>query len=190
MELGEVLAALDLWGAMWTAEERTAFETAVVRAMTDQHARRTRLSALATARVIDTPRLRQAANRAAQRFTVEERAALEREVAPIRRRYVEAQAVRGNQHVLEWLLAQAVSGVSEGEADADALLDWVDVRDLVATAFATADLRIYREIEHRVARRGPHQRAKVAARLGFRVEGPDGRPGGHRPETGELRKIA
>ena len=65
--------------------------------------------------------------------------------------------------------------------EADATLDWVDVRDLVAVARTTIDARLFGEIERRIARRGKYQRGRAANLLGFSVRlrtaahsGPDG----------------
>ena len=70
---------------------------------------------------------------------------------------------------VEHLLARAVTG--QARPDEDAVLDWIDLRDLVAVARTTLDARLFGEIERRVRRRGKYQRGRAANVLGFRVGG-------------------
>jgi hypothetical protein len=169
IDLRQLAGALDLWLCMWEPEEQERFETAVVRAMTDENTRPTRMQALALCHVVATPRLLSAAQRVADARIfrdddVEELAIL---VSPLRTLVDAGRRLRGNVLAVELLLARYVSNADDREADAT--LDWVDVRDLVAVARTTIDARLFGEIERRIARRGKYQRGRAANLLGFSV---------------------
>ena len=154
---------------MWEPEEQERFETAVVRAMTDANPRATRLQALALCWVVGTPRLLSAAQRLADTgiFPSMDVQAIEIAVSPLRALLDAGRRLRGNVLGVELLLARLVS--DRGDRQADATLDWVDVRDLVAVARTTIDARLFGEIERRIARRGKYQRGRAANLLGFSV---------------------
>jgi len=175
--------ALDLWGCMWTAEEQEGFETAVVRTLIDPHPRRTQLLALGLCHVIATQRLLAAAARIAERgvFSADEIRFLEEATLPRYLLHEQAARLRGNVVATEHLLARAVTGVAT--ATQQSLLDYVDVRDLVAVARTTIDARLFAEIERRVAARGKYQRGRAAQVLGFRVSR-SGDQSSHRPVFG------
>jgi hypothetical protein len=162
-------ATLDLWSCMWQPEEQESFETALVRSMIDEHPRPTRLLALAACHVIATPRLLAAAARIAesQVFSAGEISYIERATLPRFNLLSAASRMRGNVLGVELLLARVVTG--DRDASADALLDWVDLRDLVAVARTTVDARLFAEVERRLARRGKYQRGRAANVLGFQV---------------------
>jgi len=182
----ELDASLDLWLCMWQPDERERFETALVRAMTDAHPRPTRKLALAAAHVIATPRLLNAAARVAdsQLFDTDEIRRIEEGTLGRHRLLADAERMRGNVQGVELLLAR----YCEKPADlaSDALLDWIDVRDLVAVARTTLDGRLYREVERRVARRGRYQRARIHNVLGFTVRA---NRAGHSPKIGEQARV-
>ncbi len=176
-ELRELDAALDLWACMWQPEEKERYETAVVRTLIDHHAPRTRRLALALCHAIPSARLHEAAARVVGRGEIS-RAELRwiEDVARERFRLLDtASRLQGNLRGVEWLLKRAVTGDT---AD-DALLDVIDVRDLVAVARTTLDAKLFGEIEKRVARRGRYQRARAARLLEFKTE----------KKSGELRKT-
>jgi len=154
---------------MWEPEEQERFETAVVRTMTDANPRNTRKHALALCWVLGTPRLASAARRlvAGNVFTHDELAAIGVAVTPLCALLDAGRALHGNVLGVETLLSRYVSNVKDREADA--ALDWVDVRDLVAVARTTIDARLFGEIERRIARRGKYQRGRAANLLGFSV---------------------
>ena len=154
---------------MWGPEEQERFETAVVRAMTDANPRDTRLQALALCWVLGTPRLASAARRlmASGVFPPQELEAIGVAVTPLCSLLDAGRALHGNVLGVEQLLARFVS--SSDDHQADATLDWVDVRDLVAVARTTIDARLFGEIERRIARRGKYQRGRAANLLGFSV---------------------
>jgi hypothetical protein len=183
LDLAELDGALDLWACMWKTEERESFETAVVRTLIDAHPPRTRLLALGLCHVLGTQRLLAAAARIAERgvFTAYEIRWIEEATLPRYRLHDAAARLRGNVLAVEHLLARAVTGDAGDEEDA--LLDQVDLRDLVAVARTTLDARLFGEIERRIARRGQYQRGRAANVLGFRV---GSRPGG---EWGSRRSI-
>jgi hypothetical protein len=169
LDLRQLAGALDLWLCMWEPEEQERFETAVVRAMTDANSRNTRMQALALCWALGTARLASAARRlvAAKVFSPAELEAIGAAVSPICALLDAGRALRGNVLAVEQLLARHVAGA--GERSADATIDWVDVRDLVAVARTTIDARLFGEIERRIARRGKYQRGRAANLLGFDV---------------------
>jgi hypothetical protein len=169
LDLGDLAGALDLWGCMWSSEEREGFETAVVRTLIDKHAPHMRLEAFALCHVLATPRLDQAAGRIAARgdFPAHVVRAVEDATRSLARVVSAAERARGNLRLVEGLVIDAVTG--EIDAFGDALLDAVDVRDLVSVARTTIDSRLFSEVERRIARRGKYQRGRAKNLLGFRV---------------------
>lgn len=169
IDVRQLGGALDLWLCMWEPEEQERYETAVVRAMTDANPRATRLQALALCWVVGTPRLVTAAQRLADSgvFPTHDLDAIAVASSPLRALVDAGQRLRGNVLAVELLLARYVSSAEDREADAT--LDWVDVRDLVAVARTTIDARLFSEIERRIARRGKYQRGRAANLLGFSV---------------------
>jgi hypothetical protein len=169
IDVRHLAGALDLWLCMWEPEEQERFETAVVRAMTDANPRATRIKALALCWVLGTPRLLAAAQRLADAgiFRDGDVEATEIVVSPLRDLLDAGRRLRGNVLGVELLLARFVS--DHADRQADATLDWVDVRDLVAVARTTIDARLFGEIERRIARRGKYQRGRAANLLGFSV---------------------
>jgi hypothetical protein len=161
--------ALDLWLCMWEPEEQERYETAVVRAMTDANPRATRVQALALCWTIATPRLIAAAQRLYDSgvFPMEDTDSLFVAVSPLRALVDAGRRLRGNVLGVEQLVARFIGNADDREADAT--LDWVDVRDLVAVARTTIDARLFGEIERRIARRGKYQRGRAANLLGFSV---------------------
>jgi len=169
---------------MWTDAEQEGFETAVVRTLIDDaHPRHTQLLALALCHVIATQRLLAAAARIAERgvFKADEIRFLEEATLPRYLLHEQAARLRGNVVAVEALLARVVTGAAD--ATEASLLDWVDVRDLVAVARTTLDARLFGEIERRVAARGKYQRGRASHVLGFRVSR-SGDQAGHRPIFG------
>lgn len=158
-------ATLDLWACMWTQEEQWAFETALVRAMTDTHARPIRLGALAAASAISSSRLRVAVKQVFARgpFSPDELDAVERAAGPRRVRLRAGERLRGNRVAVELLLARAAEGPDPA---ASVLLDAIDLRDLVEVARSTKDQRLFSEVARTLARRGKYQRRRAAA-LGY-----------------------
>jgi hypothetical protein len=169
IDVGQLAGALDLWLCMWEPDEQERYETAVVRALTDENPPGTRLQALALARVIGSPRLAAAAQRMAraQIFPDDEMEALEIAVQPLKELLGSGCRLRGNVLAVEVLLGRYVT--DRKDRHADAVLDWVDIRDLVAVARTTIDARLFAEIERRIARRGKYQRGRAANLLGFQV---------------------
>lgn len=169
IDVRQLAGALDLWQCMWEPEEQERYETAVVRAMTDANERPIRLQALALCHVVGTPRLLAAAQRVADAgiFPPIEVQALEIIAQPLRELVDAGRRLRGNVLGVELLLSRYAASAADREADAS--LDWVDVRDLVAVARTTIDARLFGEIERRIARRGKYQRGRAANLLGFSV---------------------
>jgi hypothetical protein len=154
---------------MWTTEERDRFETAVVRTLIDRHPTRVRLAAFALCQVIATPRLEAVALRLAERgeFSKASVRAIETAALPLAQALATAEGLRGSLRAVENLLARSVSGLLD--ADADRVLDAIDVRDLVTVARTTVEPRLYGEVERRLGTRGRYQRARVRNTLDFRV---------------------
>ena len=88
-------------------------------------------------------------------------------VWPLRALVAVGARLRGNVLATEQLLARYVT--NHGDREADATLEWIDVRDLVAVARTTLDARLFAEIERRIERRGKYQRGRAANVLGFSV---------------------
>jgi hypothetical protein len=186
IDLKQLDSTLDLWRCMWEPEEQEAFETALVRSMTDQHPKPRRLLALAACHVIGTHRLLSAASRVAETGTFEPDEVVWIEKATLSRHNLQrtAMRMRGNVLAVEALLALIAS--DPGDLEADALLDFVDVRDLVAVARTTLDARLFSEVERRIALRGKYQRGRAANVLGFHVRPPlTGGWGSHSPISGD-----
>jgi hypothetical protein len=169
IDVRQLTGALDLWLCMWEPDEQGRYETAVVRAMTDANARPTRLQALTLCNVVATLRLAAAARRVrdAGIFSADELVTVELTAAPWRELLDAGQRLRGNVLGVELFLGRFVANA--GDREADATLDWVDVRDLVAVARTTIDARLFGEIERRISRRGKYQRGRAANLLGFSV---------------------
>jgi hypothetical protein len=169
----QLAATIDLWRCMWQPEERERFETAIVLTLTDAHPHATRLGALAAAHVIATPRLCNAAAKIAetQVFRRDEIRWVEEHTLPYYRLLIEAEKLRDNLGIVEALLQRYLNGL---DRRSDEMLDWIDVRDLVAVARTTLDARLYAEVERRIARRGHYQRGRVANLLGFVVRSDQG----------------
>ena len=193
VKFDELMGTLDLWLCMWAPEEQERFETALVLAMTDAHAPHTRALAYAASNVIGTPRLLSAALSLGERgvFSPEERAAIDADALPLYKLLYAAKLLRGNLAVVERLvrrevdrrrtraLAAAISPRDAARAEfEDRLLDWVDLRDLVAVARTTVEARVFSEVERRVAARGKYQRGRAANQLGFHVRRPSPESGG------------
>jgi hypothetical protein len=191
VDLKQLDSTLDLWLCMWEPAEQESFETALVRSMTDQHPRPRRLMALAACHIIATPRLLAAASRIDERgvFTPDEVEWIERATVSRYNMIRASHRLRGNVLGVELLLARFVSALAADSDDleADALLSWVDVRDLVAVARTTLDSRLFSEVERRLAHRGKYQRGRVANVLGFTIRPPlTGEWGIQSPEIGDL----
>jgi hypothetical protein len=163
-----IAGSLDLWGCMWTREEQACFETAVIRALGSQQPRAIRLAALALCETLATSRLLGAAARLGRTgpFDTAELRDVSRQTMPLGGALRAAARLRGNLLGVELLVARALAG---RDPEATSLLDWVDVRDLVAVARTTVDARVFAEVQRRISRRGPHQRARAALQLGFRL---------------------
>lgn len=187
-DASRLAGTLDLWGCMWTPEERESFETALVRAMTDEQPHQTRLDAWAACSLLATDRLAAAATWIAGQgiFSGDELRAVEEAIAPIARARVAAASLHRALAAIELLLRQQVEGTIGG-ADAAALAH-VDLRDLVDVALTTPDAQVYAQAERAVAARGRYQRARAANVLGFKVSRPDHRVS-HSPEFGERRHL-
>jgi hypothetical protein len=169
IDVRQLAGALDLWLCMWEPDEQERYETAVVRALTDANPHATRLAALALSHVIATPRLLAAAKRItdAQIFLDSELLAVQLVSQPLKELLRAGCRLRGNVWQVELLLARFVADSEDRHADA--LLDWVDIRDLDAVARTTMDPHLFGEIEARIARRGKYSQGRAANLLGFEV---------------------
>lgn len=187
-DVTRLAGTLDLWGCMWTPEERESFETALVRAMTDEQPHRTRLDAWAACSLIATDRLAAAATWVAGQgvFDGDELRAVEEAIAPLARARAAAASLHRALAAVELLLRRSADGTLADE-DAAALAH-VDLRDLVDVALTTPDARTYAAAEAAVAARGPYQRARAANILGFKVRAPDHQVS-HSPKIGDRRHL-
>jgi hypothetical protein len=168
VDVAQLERTLDLWASMWHAHERALFERALERVVDGDGAEPLRLAALAACAVIATPRLLGAAERVAAELDDDTLEAVAAVVAP-RRRLVghAARLARDPSAVLFWL-GKAVRDPDHPAADK--LLDRVDIRDLYAVLQATDDDSLRTEAARRLARRGPHQRARLRQALDLEPE--------------------
>jgi hypothetical protein len=161
LNLPDLDGILDLWGAAWEPGELNTLEQAIIRPLGDETRRRSvRLNSLSACHVLDTPRLKQALTDAwgSGAFSLEELLDHQREALPLRQLVHEAEQLRGNLAALEALCRPASANVPS----LDALLDLVDVRDLVALLQRhLADEEIRGEATRRLLKRGPRQRQRV-----------------------------
>src|SRR5687767_9162998 len=97
-DLRRIASTLDLWGCMWLAEERQSFETALVRALTDEQPYPVRLDAWVACSVLGCERLTAAANCLAARgtFISSDLRAAERAAVPVRRAFARAEVISRN----------------------------------------------------------------------------------------------
>lgn len=165
--LPELDGILDLWGATWDPAERRVLEAGLVRTIADEgQPLAVRRAALTACHVLATELLMQAIGDAYRdrHFSAEELLDIEREAQPLRHLLHEAESLRGNLTAVEALCRPAASSVPS----LDALLDLVDVRDLIALAHRPiADAATRRELTRRLLKRGPRQR--LLARAAFQA---------------------
>jgi hypothetical protein len=169
VDLEQLEKTLDLWASMWQPRERELFEVALERVLQNENepSRSLRLAALAACRAIGTPGLHAIADRAEAEFD-----ALELEdvvtVAEPHAWVLAVAATLTHNHRAVVLLLENV--VHAPDAAADAVLDRVDIRDLYAVMHADEDELLRTEAARRLARRGPHQRARLLSALGMEPE--------------------
>jgi hypothetical protein len=142
---------------------RPQIERALERVLDGDGPEPLRLAALAACRVIGTPRLLGAVERSLSRMDETRLAALA-EVAEPRARIVRhARQISSDRNGILFLLDKAVR--DPGNPVADKLLDQIDIRDLYAVWHASFDDDLRAEAARRLARRGPHQRARLMMTL-------------------------
>ena len=163
VDVAQLERTLDLWASMWQPRERALFERALERVLDGDGPMPLKLAALAACQVIGSPRLLGAFARAKASFdafaiedvlaVAEPRARLLRHVARL------AHDAVGVTFLLDKTVREPANPV------ADKLLDRIDIRDLYAVMHATEDDELRAEAARRLARRGPHQRARLLAAL-------------------------
>jgi hypothetical protein len=168
VDVDQLERTLDLWASMWLAHERAQFERAIERVVDGNGALTLKAAALAACHVIGTPRLLGAVERAA--FLLEDSALAEiAAVAEPRARLCRhAERLAEDRAGVAFLVDKAVRDPDNPVADK--LLDRVDIRQLYAVMTASFEDDRRAEAARRLARRGPHQRARLMAALGL---GPD-----------------
>ena len=161
LDVAELERTLDLWASMWLAEERVQFERALERVVDGEVPLPLKAAAVAACRIIATPRLLGAAERAAWFLEDDTLAQIEAVAAPMARimRHAEKQDRAG----VAFLVDKAVRDPHNRVADK--LLDRVDIRELHAVMSVSFDDEHRVEAAARIARRGPHQRARLMAAL-------------------------
>ena len=163
LDVGQLESTLDLWASMWLARERAQFERALERVVDGEAPLPLKAAALAACRVIATPRLLGAAERAARSLddaTLEE---IDAAAEPRARLQRHAARLALDRPSVAFLLDKAVRDPENPVADK--LLDRVDIRDLYAVMSLTFDDDRRAEAARRLARRGPYQRARLFAAL-------------------------
>lgn len=164
LDVAELERTLDLWAAMWLAEERTQFERAVERVIDGEAAPLPlKAAAVAAARIIATPRLLGAAERAAWMLEDHVLAEIDRVAEPRARLMRHAERLAHDRRGVAFLVDKAVRDPHNPVADK--LLDRVDIRDLYAVMVAALDDETQREAARRIARRGPRQKGRLFAAL-------------------------
>jgi hypothetical protein len=163
VDVAQLERTLDLWASMWQPKERAQFERAMERVLEADGATPLKLAALTACRAIGTPRLLDAAERAAGDFSDEALASVAEVAEPRARLLTHAARLTHNRVGVTFLLDKAVR--QPDNRVADLLLDRIDIRDLYAALQASFDDDVRAEAARRVARRGPHQRARLRAAL-------------------------
>jgi hypothetical protein len=161
LDVAELERTLDLWASMWLAEERVQFERALERVVDGDVALPLKAAAVAACRIIATPRLLGAAERAGWFLEDDTLAQIEAVAAPLGRllRHAEKQDRAG----VAFLVDKAVRDPHNRVADK--LLDRVDIRELYSVMNMSFDDEHRVEAAAHLARRGPHQRARLLAAL-------------------------
>jgi hypothetical protein len=155
---------LDLWAAMWQPRERLVFERALERVLVGD-APELKRAAVAACHIIATPRLLAAVAHAVavDAVAAAEAAAIAADVVPEARVMAHAARFARDREGISFLMLRFVR--EPDNAVADKLLDRVDIRDLWALLQASDDDTLRAEAARRIARRGPHQRARLCAAL-------------------------
>lgn len=169
LDLAELERTLDLCASMWLAEERVQLERALERVVDGDGPLPLKAAAVAACRIIGTPRLLGAAERASwllEDDTLAEIAAVAEPLARIVR-----HAARQDRAGVAFLVDKAVRDPHNRVAEK--LLDRVDIRALYAVMSLAFDDAHRVEAALRIARRGPHQRARLLAALDLPPEALD-----------------
>ena len=166
LDVAELERTLDLWASMWLAEERVQFERALERVVDGDVALSLKAAAVAACRIIATPRLLGAAERASWFLEDDTLAQIDAVAAPLARilRHAEKQDRAG----VAFLVDKAVRDPHNRVADK--LLDRVDIRELYSVMSLSFDDEHRVEAAARIARRGPHQRGRLLAALGLAAD--------------------
>ncbi len=168
LDEAELERTLDLWASMWLADERVQFERALERVVDGDAPLPLKAAAVAACRVIGTPRLLGAAERAWWFLDEPTLADIDAMALPRARILRHAERLAHDRRSVAFLLDKAVRDPENPVADK--LLDRVDVRDLYAVMSATFDDLQRVEAARRIARRGPHQRGRLIAALGLPLD--------------------
>ena len=163
VDLAQLERTLDLWASMWLPHERVQFERALERVIDGDAPLPLKSAALAACQVIATPRLLGAVERAAWLLEDETLAAIAAVAEPRARLLRHAERLAQDRAGVAFLLDKAVRDPDNPVADK--LLDRVDIRELYAVMSVTCEDDRRGEAARRLARRGPHQRARLWAAL-------------------------
>jgi hypothetical protein len=163
VDVAQLERTLDLWASMWQPRERALFERALERVLEGQGPASLKLAALAACEVIATPRLLGAAGQAAHAFDPQSLAAVATVATPLARVCHHAERLRRDTSGVYFLLEKSVRDPDNPVADK--LLDRVDIRDVYAVMQASDAEELRIEAARRIARRGPHQRARLLTSL-------------------------
>jgi len=163
VDLDQLERSLDLWASMWEPHERVSFERALERVLLSDVSEPLQLAALAACQIIATPRLLGAAGRAGAHFDPPAMAAVTSVAMPLGRIRHHEERLRHDKVGVYFLLEKSVLDPSNPVADK--MLDRVDVRDLYAVMQVCDADELRVEAARRIARRGPHQRARLLSSL-------------------------
>ena len=161
LDVAELERTLDIWASMWLAEERVQFERALERVVDGDVPLPLQAAAVAACRIIATPRLLGAAERAG--WFIEDDTLAEIDAIAGPRARILRHAEKQNREGVAFLVDKAVRDPHNRVADH--LLDRVDIRELYAVMTMSFDEEHRVEAARRITRRGPHQRARLQAAL-------------------------
>jgi hypothetical protein len=163
LDVAQLERTLDLWASMWAARERAQFERALERIVEGDAPDPLKAAAVCACHIIGTPRLVGAATNAAWALDRETLAEIGAVAAPRARLLRHAAGLAQDRDGVRFLLHKIVR--EPWNPVADKLLDRLDIRDLYAVMSTSFDDEVRSEAGRRIARRGPHQRARLLAAL-------------------------
>jgi hypothetical protein len=149
--------ALDLRASLSPERKRTRFDASLLRALNGSASSKVKRRLLVLCYAVGEDDLLEAAASYAReaRLGPGELSKIMLEAEPCRRGIGAARRLKGERKAIDELLWRAISNRNDREAQF--VLDWVEVGDLVAVVQTHADQRIRLEALRRLGKRGPHE---------------------------------